>query len=190
METIITVDTGAKADLVQVEEAPLQVPAPKGEVVAPLVKPSGAREALREAGRAIGWITWPVWRPLQIWGRLMHAEGEKILRAPRIAVGHVQAWRTLVVSSGARWDGWTQAERLSVTRQQGVWALLLAGAVVVLSAGEGWLAFGPLFVLSGLWWLRSHNTRLRWHFDVVRWGLGLPQVPEHVLRGEVSRDQE
>ena len=153
---------------------------PEIQASAPLLPVSGFRYGVREIGRSAGWVTWPLWRPIV---EIVRDTGRMVdhLRTP---VRHIQGWKAKAQTDLDLWATWTPAQRASVVRQQAVWMVsLLVCSVLFMSVPL--LGFIPLFLLSLAWWGRSHN--LHWHdrtlvrhWDVVRWGLGLPQVPEAV----------
>jgi hypothetical protein len=119
-----------------------------------------------------------VWKPIQLGVRVVAGDTRKILTAHRTSIAHARGWKTKTQNELKRWDGWNEEERRSVVRQQAVWSLLLAGVCVLALVVGGWPGFAPMLLLSTLWWMRSHNISwLKWRWDIVRWVLGLPQVP-------------
>lgn len=162
-------------------------PAPEGRLVLP---PSGFRLAASEIGRAIGLLTWPVWRPLTLVITSLASDTRQIVRSPLLFRDSLAAWWQRSQSDLANWDRWTPAERASVMRQQGVWLVAwTACAVLALTAGSlhlGAPALLPLALIAIAWTLRSHRLpRPTWwpsdwptRPDLVRWLLDLDQIPE------------
>ena len=105
----------------------------------------------------------------------MARDTQRILEARKIPTAHLSAWVSRFRSDLETSDRWTEAEHRSVIRQKCLWVVgLLLSAITALSL-PGWVGFGPFMTFSLAWWLRSHNTRIPFHFDVVRWLLRLPQ---------------
>lgn len=145
------------------------------------VPPSGFHMAIQETGRTIGWLTWPIWKP-PTWlvTNLLAKDTLKILRAPLISREHLRAWLDRGRNDLRDWDAWAPAERASVRRQETMWMLCwIVSAFLALTAGSirvGRLGLFPIGLVAGAWVLRSHNTRLPFRFDAVRWLLNLNQV--------------
>jgi hypothetical protein len=156
---------------------------------APLLPVSGIRNGVRTIGRGLGWVTWPLWRPMVE----ICSDTKRILNVWRIPAQHLQGWKAKAQTDMVLWDSWTPEQRASVDRQRGVWtlALLICALIFLVLPYTG---FVPLTLLSITWWARSHNCRWpRWanqintkwqegnpvpHWDAVRWLLGLPQLGE------------
>jgi hypothetical protein len=155
----------------------------------PLLPASGFLQGVRTIGRGLGWVTWPLWRPVVE----IISDTKRIPNLWRIPAQHLQGWKAKAQADMALWDGWTAQERASVVRQQSVWvvSLLVCSLVFLVLPYTG---FVPITVLGLAWWARSHNWHWpkwatdinpKWqqgnpvpHWDVVRWLLGLRQLPE------------
>lgn len=151
----------------------------------PQIPVSGAKRAAKEFGRGLGWVTYPIWRPLQEILR----DTKKVANIHRIPKAHALGWLRKSQADGALYEAWTPAERVRVLKQQAAWFGFLALAVVMsLSVGH----YLPMVVLSLAWWARSHSLHLQGkllpHFDLVRWMLFLPQVPENVYAGTPAQE--
>ena len=156
---------------------------------APLLPVSGFRQGVRTIGRGLGWVTWPLWRPVVE----IISDTKRIPNVWRIPAQHLQGWQAKAKADMELWDGWTAQERASVVRQQSVWtvSLLVCSLVFLVLPYTGWV---PIMILGLAWWARCHNCHWptwaneinpNWrkgspvpHWDVVRWVLGLPQVED------------
>lgn len=119
------------------------------------------------------WLTFPLFW----WISEAVESAENIYAAPWTSIKKSRAWVDRAKNDLADYQAWTPEERISVRRQQAAWTVtLLTGSIVALCLPGSW-ALLPLMVVSSAWWLRSHNTRMPWRFDVVRWAMYLPQVP-------------
>ena len=170
---------------IQVHSLPAMVAAPQ----APILPVSGFRHGAREIGRGLGWVTWPLWRPMVE----IISDAQRIPNLWRIPAQHLQGWKAKAKADMALWEAWTEEERASVDRQRGVWTLgLLVCSVIFLVLP--YTGFVPITMLGLAWWARCHHCHWpmwaneinpKWHqgspvphWDAVRWLLGLRQLEE------------
>lgn len=141
--------------------------------------PSGFRQVARNTGRALGYVTMPVWWPLGKWVEEMGHGAKEVLHTPSSIKAQTLMYLTKVRVDAALWDSWTPEQRRSVVRQKSVWAgLLVAGSVLALSLPSPWNLI-PILSASIAWWLGHHAIPgVSWRWDVVRWALRLPQIQE------------
>lgn len=162
------------------EQVPFPLVTPAAPAPAPLpLPPSGFRQAARTTGRALGYLTSPVWWPLAKWTQEMGRGAQEVLGTPRALKIQALAHLTKIRTDASLWESWTPEQRRSVVRQQAVWtSFLVLASLVTPFIPVPWNLL-PLLGASIAWWIRGHNLPgLDWRWDVVRWALRLPQIQE------------
>ena len=147
------------------------------------ISESGFWKSLVNTGHAIGHITSPGWKLVFWYIQSMGKTTEKLEQTPSDLKAQGKRWIALWKASGQAWESWAPEERVSVSKQKGGWTLLLfIGSILAFCLPGGWALIPPL-VIGFAWLARAHESRLHWHFDLVRWALRLPQLTEEQIRG-------
>jgi len=169
---------------------------PRYPVESPLPA-SGGKVALQTIIRTAGWVTKPIWWP--VYHGILDVLRLKMIVTIPMAIGNAMAAQGK--RNAALWDSWTPEERKKVQKQKFVWYCLgSAGVLLAIFPGSNLL----LHTCAFAWVAKNHNVhypsksflrkivplkhrgKLIPHWDLARWILDMPQVPEHVLAGLLS----